>query len=312
MQKKAGLIMKKTAIALFGLLLLILSACGSSDDSSASGSDKNTNETVTYESETGAVEVPADPQRVVVLASYAGNVEALGVNVVGVDEWAKKSPILAEKLEDAETVSEDDVEKILELKPDLIIGANTTKNLDKFKEIAPTVTYTYNNLDYLEQHVEIGKLLNKEEEAQKWVDDFKARAKNAGEEIKAKIGEDTTVTVMENYEKGIGILGDSWGRGTEVLYQAMGLSMPDNVKEVTEQEGYKMISEEVLADYVGDYLLISQYNDQDNSYQESELFKKIPAVKEGNVLKADAYAFMFNDPLALDYQLNFFEEEFLQ
>ncbi|SNZ15342.1 iron complex transport system substrate-binding protein [Terribacillus aidingensis] len=298
--------------ALIGLLLLIVSACGSSDDSSASGSEKKTNETVTYESENGAVEVPADPERVVVLGSYAGNVEALGVDVVGVDDWAKKSPVLAEKLEDAETVTEDDVEKILELKPDLIIGANTTKNLDKFKEIAPTVTYTYNKLDYLEQHVEIGKLLNKEEEAQKWVDDFKTRAEDAGEEIKAKIGEDTTVTVMENYEKGIGILGDSWGRGTEVLYQAMGFGMPDKVKDVTEQEGYKMISEEVLADYVGDYLLISQYNDQDNSYQESELFKKIPAVKEGNVLKADAYAFMFNDPLTLDYQLNFFEEEFLK
>ncbi|WP_097042766.1 ABC transporter substrate-binding protein [Terribacillus aidingensis] len=304
--------MKKVGFALIGLLLLIVSACGSSDDSSASGSEKKTNETVTYESENGAVEVPADPERVVVLGSYAGNVEALGVDVVGVDDWAKKSPVLAEKLEDAETVTEDDVEKILELKPDLIIGANTTKNLDKFKEIAPTVTYTYNKLDYLEQHVEIGKLLNKEEEAQKWVDDFKTRAEDAGEEIKAKIGEDTTVTVMENYEKGIGILGDSWGRGTEVLYQAMGFGMPDKVKDVTEQEGYKMISEEVLADYVGDYLLISQYNDQDNSYQESELFKKIPAVKEGNVLKADAYAFMFNDPLTLDYQLNFFEEEFLK
>jgi iron complex transport system substrate-binding protein len=304
--------MKKTAIALFGLLLLILSACGSSDDSSASESDNKTNETVTYESETGAVEVPADPQRVVVLGSYAGNVEALGVDVVGVDEWAKKSPVLAEKLEDAEIVTEDNVEKILELNPDLIIGASTTKNLDKFKEIAPTVTYTYNNLDYLEQHVEIGKLLSKEEEAQEWVDDFKARAKDAGEEIKTKIGEDTTVTVMESYEKGFGILGDSWGRGTEVLYQAMGLGMPDNVKEVTEQEGYKMISEEVLADYVGDYLLISQYSDQDNSYQESELFKKIPAVEEGNVLRADAYAFMFNDPLTLDYQLHFFEEEFLK
>ncbi|QXE02254.1 ABC transporter substrate-binding protein [Terribacillus sp. DMT04] len=304
--------MKKTAIALFGLLLLILSACGSSDDSSASGSEKETNETVTYESETGAVEVPADPKRVVVLASYAGNVEALGVDIVGVDGWAKKSPVLAEGLEDAETVTEDDVEKILELKPDLIIGASTTKNLDKFKEIAPTVTYTYNKLDYLAQHVEIGKLLNKEEEAQKQVDDYKTRAKEVGDKIKAKIGEDTTVTVIEKYEKGIGVLGDSWGRGTEVLYQAMGLKMPEKTKEVTKKDGYMMISEEVLADYVGDYLVTSQYSDQDNSYQESELFKEIPAVKEGHLLKADANAFLFNDPLTLEYQVDFFEEEFLK
>ncbi|MFS0562899.1 iron-hydroxamate ABC transporter substrate-binding protein [Terribacillus sp. 179-K 1B1 HS] len=304
--------MKKAAITLIGLFLLILSACGTSEKSTADGSEKETKDTFTYESETGPVEVPSDPQRVVVLASYAGDVLSLGVNIVGVDEWAKSSPVLADKLQDAETVSEDDVEKILELKPDLIIAADTTKNLDKFKEIAPTVTYTYNKVDYLTQHVEIGKLLNKGDEAQQWVDDFKERAKTAGDDIKAKIGEDATVTVMESYDKGMGVLGDSWGRGTEILYQEMGLAMPDKVKEMTEKEGYTMISSEVLPEYVGDYLVISEYSDQDNSYQDTELFKEIPAVKEGHVLTADANAFLFNDALTLDYQLDFFKEQFLK
>ncbi|MFJ6413956.1 iron-hydroxamate ABC transporter substrate-binding protein [Terribacillus sp. AE2B 122] len=304
--------MKKALIAIIGLFLLILSACGSSEESTASGSEKETNETFTYESETGPVEVPTDPKRVVVLASYAGDVLSLGVDIVGVDQWAKSSPVLADGLKDAETVSEEDVEKILELKPDLIIAADTTKNLDKFKEIAPTVTYTYNKVDYLTQHVEIGKLLNKGDEAQQWVDDFKERAKTTGDEIKAKVGEDATVTVMESYEKGMGVLGDSWGRGTEVLYQAMGLSMPDKVKEMTEKDGYTMISSEVLPEYVGDYLVVSEYSDQDNSYQETELFKEMPAVKEGHVLTADANAFLFNDALTLDYQLEFFKEQFLK
>ncbi|SDC89947.1 iron complex transport system substrate-binding protein [Terribacillus halophilus] len=304
--------MKKAAIALIGLFLLILSACGTSEKSTADSSEKETKDTFTYESETGPIEVPSDPQRVVVLASYAGDVLSLGVNIVGVDEWAKSSPVLSDKLKDAETVSEDDVEKILELKPDLIIAADTTKNLDKFKEMAPTVTYTYNKVDYLTQHVEIGKLLNKGDEAQQWVDDFKERAKTTGDEIKAKIGEDATVTVMESYDKGMGVLGDSWGRGTEILYQEMGLAMPDKVKEMTEKEGYTMISSEVLPEYVGDYLVISEYSDQDNSYQDTELFKEIPAVKEGHVLTADANAFLFNDALTLDYQLDFFEEQLLK
>ena len=101
-------------------------------------------------------------------------------------------------LKDVEEVSDESLEKIIELNPDLIIGLSTIKNVDKLNEIAPTVTYTYGKVDYLTQHLEIGKLLNKEKEAQAWIDDFKTRAQAAGEDIKAKIGEDTTVSVIEN------------------------------------------------------------------------------------------------------------------
>lgn len=117
--------------------------------------------TITYQSENGPVEVPADPQRVLVLSSFAGNVMALDVNLVGVDSWSKMNPNFKE-LKDVEEVTDENLEKIIELNPDLIIGLSTIKNVDKLKEIAPTVTYTYGKVDYLTQHVEIGKLLNKE------------------------------------------------------------------------------------------------------------------------------------------------------
>ncbi len=99
------------------------------------------------------------------------------------------------------------------------------------KKIAPTVTYTYDKVDYLTQHVEIGKLLNKEKEAQSWVDDFKKRAAKAGSDIKAKIGEDATVSVIENFDKQLYVFGNNWGRGTEILYQEMKLKMPEKVKK---------------------------------------------------------------------------------
>ncbi|MDY0395135.1 hypothetical protein RWE15_12785 [Virgibacillus halophilus] len=50
--------------------------------------------------------------------------------------------------------------------------------------MAPTVTFTYGKIDYLQQHIEIGKLLNKEKEAETWVKDFKERAQQAGKDIK--------------------------------------------------------------------------------------------------------------------------------
>lgn len=215
------------------------------------------------------------------------------------------------KLKDVEEVTDENLEKIIELNPDLIIGLSTIKNVDKLKEIAPTVTYTYGKVDYLTQHVEIGKLLNKEKEAQAWVDDFKKRAKTTGDEIKAKIGEDATVSVFEKFDKQFYVYGDNWGRGTEILYQEMKLGMPEKVKEVALKDGYFALSLEVLKDYAGDYVILSNNKDQDNSFQQTDTFKNIPAVKNNQLFEADAKKFYFNDPITLDYQLDFFSKSFL-
>ena len=307
--------MKKLIMPFLLLLALLLSACGNNSANNNAGGEANDQsnkepETITYESENGPVEVPADPQRVIVLSSFAGNVMALDVNLVGVDSWSKMNPRFEEKLEGVEEVTDESLEKIIELEPDLIIGLSNIKNVDKLNEIAPTVTFTYGNVDYLTQHVEIGKLLNKEEEAQTWVDDFKARAKEAGEEIKAKIGEDTTVSVLENFNKQIYVYGNNWGRGTEILYQEMGLKMPEKVVESALEPGYYAVSLEVLPEFAGDYVVLSKSPEQDNSFMETDTYKNIPAVKNNQVIEVNMLEFYFNDPLTLEYQLETFKESF--
>ncbi|WP_408009282.1 iron-hydroxamate ABC transporter substrate-binding protein [Pseudalkalibacillus sp. A8] len=306
--------MKKLLIPFALLLLLMVSACSNAsseagnDDSKENREDKSG--TITYESENGPVEVPADPQRVIILSSFAGNVMALDVPLVGVDSWSKMNPRY-EELKDVEEVTDENLEKIIELDPDLIIGLSNIKNVDKLQEIAPTVTYTYGKVDYLTQHIEIGKLLNKEEEARAWVDDFKKRAQAAGEDIKAEIGEDATVSVIESFDKQLYVFGDNWGRGTEILYQEMGLKMPEKVKEETLEQGYYALSPEVLPEFAGDYLIVSKNADADNSFQETETYKNIPAVKNDRVFEVNAKEFYFNDPITLDYQLDYFKEAFL-
>lgn len=321
--------MKKIWLPLVLTLMLVLSACGggSTGNNANTGAAENTpantntasNEaaggetasgTITYQSENGPIEVPANPQRVIVLASFAGNIMALDVPLVGVDSWSKGNPRYQDKLTNVEEVSDENIEKIIELEPDLIIALSSVKNLDKLKEIAPTVTYTYGKVDYLQQHVELGKLVNKGDEAQAWVDDFKKRADEAGEQIRAKIG-DKTVSVIESFNKQLYVYGDNWGRGTEILYQAMKLNMPEKVKETALKEGYHALSTEVLPEFAGDYLIISKFPDQDNSYQETESYKNIPAVKNGQVFEANAKEFYFNDPITLDFQLEFFKQHFL-
>mgnify|MGYP001186073580 CR=1 FL=1 len=301
--------MKRLLIPFLLICLVFASACGKAPQASVEPADNA--ETRTYQSEKGPVEVPAEPKRVIALHPYAGHVLSLGITPVAVDQWTKMNPRWQNQLKDVPVVSEENLEKIIELNPDLIIGLSTMKNQDKLNEIAPTVTYTYGKLDYLEQYIEIGKLLNKEQEAVSWVVDFKKRAKEAGERIKAKIGEDATVTVIESFEKQIYVYGNNWGRGSEVLYQAMGLKMPKRVEEKALKPGYYAISAEMLPEFAGDYLIVSVFDDTDNSYMETQTYKNLPAVKNGRAFTADAKAFQFNDPDTLDYQLEFFMEKFL-
>jgi iron complex transport system substrate-binding protein len=320
---------KKFLLSIFLILSVIfVSACGNNaannganNGSSATNSPSATDApatdapaesgTITYESEVGPVEVPANPQRIVALTN-APNILSLDGKVVGVDEWTEKSPHFKDKLAGVEIVSDESLEKIIELEPDLIIAGTHSKNIDKLQEIAPTVVYTWGKLDYLTQQLEIGKLLNKEQEAQAWIDDFKTRAAAAGEEIKAKIGADATVSVLETDSKSFYVFGDAWARGTEILYQAMGLNMPEKVKADAQGPGYYTLSNEVLSDYAGDWIILSRSATGDNSFMKTDTWTKIPAVQNNHVIEIDTEAASYSDPITLEYLLNIFKEGFLK
>lgn len=302
--------MKKLLIPCL-LLIILFSACGNSNATEEANELETETETITYESETGPVEVPTNPERVVVLSGYTGNVLHLGVNVIGVDVWSKDNPTFEEELEDAKEVSEDNLEEILELEPDLIIALSTVNNLDKLKQIAPTVTYTWGELDYLTQHIEIGKLVGKEEEAKEWVDDFKERAEQIGDEVRAEIGEDTTVSVIEAFGKELYVYGEDFARGTEILYQSMQLEMPEKVKENARESGYYTLSSEVLPEFAGDYIVLSKYSEADTSFQETDTYKNIPAVENGHVIDMQGEGASFTDPVTLEKHLELFKKGFL-
>ena len=304
--------MKKLFIPILFLFVLIVSACGNNETENEENTTKTEveSETFTYQSETGPVEVPKDPQRIIALTN-GPNVLALDANIVGIDEWTNMNPLFEERLGGVEIVTEDNLEKIIELEPDLIIAGSYMKNIDKLNEIAPTVVYTWGKLDYLTQQIEIGKLLNKEKEAIEWVNDFKERAESTGKAIRAKIGEDATVSVIESGDKEFYVFGNNYARGTEILYQAMNLKMPNKVQELALESGIYTFSSEMLPEFAGDYVILSKNPDVDNSFMDTELWKNIPAVKDNHIYEINTKASTYSDPITLDYLLEIFEESFL-
>jgi len=87
--------------------------------------------------------------------------------------------------------------------------------------------------------------------------------------------------------------------------------MPQPVQEATKSDGYLALSTEVLSEYAGDYIIFSKNADEDNSFQQTQVYQQVDAVKNNRVFEADAKTFYFNDPLSMEYQLEFFTKHFL-
>ena len=297
--------MKKVLYLLVLLNLILFVACGQKEENV-------TKVKRTYLSEAGEIEVPENPQRIVVLnGAISGSVISLKGNIVGIDKWSRMNPLYEPFLKDVTEVSDENLEQIIELNPDLIITASSDKNIEKLKQIAPTVSYTYGKVDYLTQIMEIGKLINKEKEAKEWETSYKAKVSDLGAKIKEKYGENFTVTVLESFDKQLYIFGKNFARGTEILYTELNLKMNTTAEEKV-KNGYYAISPEVLGEYAGDFIIFSKNPDADNTFQNTEVYKNLEAVKNNRVFEVNAKQFYFSDPITLDYTVKFLEENFLK
>lgn len=304
----------KKFLSIFTLTLLtvFLVSCGNSSkksDSSSTGkvelSSKPKIDGFTYYGD-----IPKNPKKIASLSStYTGYLLQLGFDPISVTSYDAKNPVIKDKVKDAKVVMPEDLETIAKQKPDLIVVDASDKNIDELKKIAPTITIEYGKNDYLEILNRFGKIFGKEDEADKWIKDWKSKTAKIGKELKAKLGENVTFTVVGLFEKEIYLFGNNWGRGGEVIYQALGFDAPQKVKDEVFKLGYLAASQETVGSYIGDYVLVAAENEETgSSLYESDVWKSIPAVQQNHVLKVDANAFYFNDPLTLEYELKTIQE----
>jgi iron complex transport system substrate-binding protein len=116
--------------------------------------------------------------------------------------------------------------------------------------------------------------------------------------------------VFESFGKDLYVYGNNWGRGTEVIYQALGLKAPEKLEQDVFATGWKAISAEVIPQYAGDYIFVGDGggNAANNSFMETDVWKGIPAVKNNQVIQFDSASFYFNDPISLEKELDFIVE----
>jgi len=300
--------MKKfLSFATLTVTIFLLVACGSSSkpENSASADKVELSSKPKIDGFHYYGDIPKNPKRIASLSStHIGYLLQLGFDPVTVTSYDAKNPVLKEKVKNAKVLMPEDLESIAKQKPDLIVVDASDKNIDELKKIAPTIAIDYGKNDYLEILNRFGQIFGKEKEADQWIADWKSKTADIGKQLKEKLVQDVTFTVVGLYEKEIYLFGNNWGRGGEVIYKSLGFDAPQKVKEEVFPSGYLQVSQETVSEYIGDYVLVAAEDDKTGSaLYESDVWKSIPAVQQNHILKVDANAFYFNDPLTLEYEL---------
>ncbi|KAA6447260.1 iron-hydroxamate ABC transporter substrate-binding protein [Bacillus swezeyi] len=299
------------------LLCLVVSACGSATQSSDNGDKEEAGEeaTRTYKSTRGDVEIPANPKRIVT-DFYAGELFSVGANVVGSGSWSFTNPFLKDKLKDVTDLGDPiNVEKVMKLKPDLIVVMKDD-NYDKLSKIAPTVVVPYNTAKNIQETVKMfGDIAGAKEEADQFLADFEEKSKAAQKKITKVVDKNATFGIYENTDKGkLWVFNDNGGRGGQAVYNALGLKAPEKIeKDIIETGEMKEISLEVLPEYTADYMFVTDYNPNGDSktldkLKESSIWKNLDAVKNNRVFINDFNTFYPYDPISVSKQVDLITE----
>lgn len=258
----------------------------------ATNEDKTTEKTVTVTDVRGEVEIPADPQRIVDLSGNSDILSILGYKVVGTAnsdayDYTKFPSYLEDTLSGAEILGYSmqdtmDVEAVMNLNPDLIVISTVQEKMyDQLSEIAPTVMIQLEALNWKDDVRAFAKVFNKEDAANEWIANYEAKAKEAGDKIKAEYGEDTTYLSFLA-SGGQFFIFDGAGFG-DVLYNDMGLAKPSGMPEQTDIS-LPVVTYEGLAAIQSDYVFLIATDEDLAQLEANSIWNNLPAVKNGNVV----------------------------
>ncbi|GAA4074910.1 ABC transporter substrate-binding protein [Nonomuraea soli] len=249
-------------------LALALSACGSTAEQAAPQQPFRT-----IKHAMGETKIPAQPKRVVALdQSFVDAVLTLQTPVVGFTTYrsvddklpAYLGEVAAQYGKDAVpvgTLESPSLEKIIALKPDLIVSAKVRHEAlyDKLSQIAPTVFSETTGAIWKENLRLMGQALGKEQLADETLKTFESRAAKLGEAIKAKegamptiavvrfAGEPTTRLYVENSYSGIVLKDVGFPRPA---------GQPKDPAKIAVD-----VSQERIADFDADHIFVATYPD---------------------------------------------------
>ena len=299
--KKINLLYLLAILAIISGLLLYYLPDMTSGHNAESNKTSQTFKEKTIVHDFGTTELKKAPKRIVILDNLYGEIlDPLDITPVGAttgqSDSQEFSTLFKKQYKDAKVVSvgwqgSPDLDKIAELKPDLILMTREQEDLyDELSEIAPTVGYQINtdeNWDYHETSLKVAEIFDKRDEMKKDLDRLDAREAVFAENVKAKFGDQKLMylRVTDNdilyYAYGhFGYLYDTYHFNRAETFN------PDDMFQVIDPDKLKDINPD---------LLIVQADSQellDNKLKNSPVWTSLKAVQNNKVIYADYSTYM--------------------
>ena len=299
--KKINLLYLLAILAIISGLLLYYLPDMTSGHNAESNNTSQTFKEKTIVHDFGTTELKKVPKRIVILDNLYGEIlDPLHITPVGATtgqaDSQEFSTLFKKQYKDAKVVSvgwqgSPDLDKIAELKPDLILMTGEQENLyEELSEIAPTVGYQINtdeNWDYHETSLKVAEIFDKRDEMKKDLDRVDAREAVFAENVKAKFGNQKLMylRVTDNdiryYAYGhFGYLYDTYHFNRAETFN------PDDMFQVIDPDKLKDINPD---------LLIVQADSQellDNKLKNNPVWSSLKAVQNNKVIYADYSTYM--------------------
>lgn len=299
--KKINLLYLLAILAIISGLLLYYLPDMTSGHNAESNKTSQTFKEKTIVHDFGTTELKKAPKRIVILDNLYGEIlDPLDITPVGATtgqaDSQELSTLFKKQYKDAKVVSvgwqgNPDLDKIAELKPDLILMTGEQEDLyDELSEIAPTVGYQINtdeNWDYHETSLKVAEIFDKRDEMKKDLDRVDAREAVFAENVKAKFGNQKLMylRVTDNdiryYAYGhFGYLYDTYHFNRAETFN------PDDMFQVIDPDKLKDINPD---------LLIVQADSQellDNKLKNTPVWTSLKAVQNNKVIYADYSTYM--------------------
>lgn len=299
--KKINLLYLLAILAIISGLLLYYLPDMTSRHNAESNKTSQTFKEKTIVHDFGTTELKKAPKRIVILDNLYGEIlDPLDITPVGATtgqaDSQEFSTLFKKQYKDAKVVSvgwqgNPDLDKIAELKPDLILMTGEQEDLyEELSEIAPTVGYQINtdeNWDYHETSLKVAEIFDKRDEMKKDLDRLDAREAVFAENVKAKFGDQKLMylRVTDNdiryYAYGhFGYLYDTYHFNRAETFN------PDDMFQVIDPDKLKDINPD---------LLIVQADSQellDNKLKNTPVWTSLKAVQNNKVIYADYSTYM--------------------
>lgn len=315
----------KTVVTAALSLMLLLSACSqgpvnSGTANSASAVTSQTSETkASLPSDTGTrimhtdsgdVEIPANPKRVAGIQCY-NILKNLEADVADMDDLEKLTYFSDNY----------DWEQLMALEPDLIITSyypGAEKYIERCKQIAPTVTFD-DKASAVEKQLFVGEAANRLDKAEEQINTYNETLEKSIQKLKEAGIYGSKVAIIQYTSSGVMYTyGDELGRGGDVLFHLLNFKATDIVQEkiLDGEEHYLELSLETLPDYVdADYIIIMHPDDKISDFYESGVWKSLKAVQEGRYFEIteEEFKMYFDMPgvIQIDQQIELYAERFL-